>query len=138
MVAVLRHTELANATGAVVAAGGALVNQGQDYATEVVVRTLAAVDIGSTAGKTQHASGMIFAEFQGATVKRVISAAIVRTANNFEMFFTGTDAVEAAIGFQITNANGGSTLRLLDSATGAGGRLAAGDRVIITVELGNS
>lgn len=138
MVAVLRHTELTNSTGVIVAAGGAAVRQGQDYATEVVVRTLAAIDVGTGGGKTQHASGMIVAEFTGAVVKRVISASIVRTTNNFEMFFYGTDAAIAAVGFKITNANGVSTLRLLDSATDAAARLIADDRVILIVELGNS
>jgi hypothetical protein len=138
MTSTTRYTELTNGTGEVVAAGGAAVNKGQDYATEVVVRTLAAIDIGAGAGKTQNASGMIVAEFQGATIKRVISASVVRTANNFEMFFYGTDAVAAAFGFKITTASGTSTLRILDSATGAAGQLAAGDRVIVVVELGNS
>jgi hypothetical protein len=138
MVSSVRYSSITNGTGAAVVAGGALINQGQDYAAECVNRVLAAADIGNAAGQTQHAQGMIFAEFQGALIKKIISVSIMRTAGGFAKFFTGSDAVAALPGFSITNAAGVSTLRLNDTATGAGGQLAAADEVIVILELGNS
>lgn len=138
MVSSVRYSTITNGTGAVVVAGGAPINQGQDYAAECVDRLLAAADVGAGAGQTQHAAGMIFAEFKGAVIKKVISASIVRTAGGFDYFFLGTDAVTANIGFSITNASGVSTLRIKDSATGAAGFMAAGDHIVVVVELGNS
>jgi diphthamide biosynthesis methyltransferase len=134
----IRHSALENTTGAVVAANGAIVNQGQDYAIQSIDRKIAAIDVGSTAGKTQHASGMIFAEFQGVAIKRVISASVVRTANGFDYFNLGTSANTTKIGFSITNADGKSTLRLHDAAADAPGKLVADDHVIVLLELGNS
>ncbi len=137
MTTVTRHTELDNATGAVIAAGGAPVVSGQDYALETINRTLAAIDVGSTAGKTQHASGMIFAEFTGSTIKRVISATVFRAAGGVDYVFFGGGPILANYGFTITTANNVSTLRLRDGAATTG-LLAAADRVVVTVELGNS
>lgn len=139
MVSSLRYSTITNGTGAAVVAGGALVSVGQDYAAETVDRILVAADVGAGAGQTQHAAGMIFAEFKGAVIKKVISASIVRTAGNFDYFYLGTDIITANIGFQIVavNANGVSTLRLIDGAAAAA-QLAAGDHIIVVVELGNS
>lgn len=136
MVASVRHTEFTNATGSVVAAGGAAVEKGQDYGFEVVKRTLAAIDVGSTAGKTQHASGMIFAEFQGVVVKSV-TLAIQRVAGGFTYNFTYLTDARAYPGFQVVTANGVSTLRFRDGGAG-NGLLLAGDIVVATVEVGNS
>lgn len=133
----VRYSTLTNTTGAAVVAGGATINQGQDYAEQYVDVTLAAADIGTSAGQTRHAAGMIFAEFTGAVVKRV-TAKIMRTAGGFDYQFLGTDAVTANIGFSITTANGISTVRLKDLPTGAAGYLAAGDHIVALVELGNS
>lgn len=138
MTIAIRHTELTNTTGAVVAAGGAAVASGQDYAIESVARTLAAADIGTGAGTTQHASGMIFAEFTGATIKRVISATVFRTTGGVDyVFLGGAGPVLANYGFTITTANNVSTLRLRDGSATTG-LLATDDRVVVLVEVGNS
>jgi hypothetical protein len=140
MTMVVRHTELTNATGAAVVAGGALVSSGQDYASETVTRTLAAADIGTAAGQTQHASGMIFAEFKGATIKSV-TLEIQRDAAGdgtgfFYNFYYLTDA-RAYVGYQIVTENGVSTLMVRDGGAG-NGLLIATDKIIATIELGNS
>ncbi len=138
MVASVRHTEFTNATGAVVAAGGATVEKGQDYCFETVSRTLAAIDVGSTAGKTQHASGMIFAEFKGVTIKSVVSVEVFRDAGTgFFYDFTYLTNARAYPGYKIVTANGVSTLMFRDGGAG-NGLLVATDKVVITVEIGNS
>lgn len=137
MVASVRYSATTNNTGAVIVPGGALIASGQDYALETVSRTLAAIDVGNSAGKTQDAAGMIFAEFQGAEVKNVISVTVLRTANNYSYNFLGTDAVTLNVGFRIVNSGGVSTLRFQDSASGAAGRVAAGDVVVVTLALGS-
>lgn len=138
MTTTVRHTELTNITTAVVVAGGAAVVSGQDYALETINRTLAAIDVGATAGKTQDAAGMIFAEFTGSVIKRVISATVFRTTGGVDnVFLGGAGPILAKYGFTITTANNVSTLRLIDSAATTG-LLAAADRVVVTVEVGNS
>jgi len=136
MVASVRHTEFTNATGAVVAAGGAEVEKGQDYGFEVVKRTLAAADIGTDEGETQHASGMIFAEFKGVVVKNV-TLEIQRVAGGFNYNFTYLTDARAYPGWKVVTANGVSTLRFRDGGAG-NGLLVAGDIVVATVEVGNS
>ena len=137
MVASVRHTEFTNATGSVVAAGGATVEKGQDYGLEVVSRTLAAIDVGSTAGKNQHASGMIMAEFKGVTIKSVPSLEVYRVAGGVTYKFTYLTDARAYPGYSISTANGVSTLRFRDGGAG-NGLLVAGDIVVATVEVGNS
>lgn len=137
MVASVRHTEFTNATGAVVVAGGATVEKGQDYGLEVVSRTLAAIDVGNGAGKTQHAAGMIFAEFKGVTIKSVPSIEVYRVAGGVTYKFTYLTDARAYPGYIISTANGVSTLRFRDGGAGNGLLLAA-DIVVMTVEVGNS
>ena len=134
----VRHTEITNATAAAVVAGGAAIASGQDYAGETINRTLAAIDIGTTAGKTQHASGMIFAEFTGSVIKGVISSQVFRTTGGIDYDFVGTNAVCANYGFSITTVGNVSTLRLQDLPSDAAAYLAADDRVVVVVEVGNS
>lgn len=138
MTTAVRHTEITNSTGAAVVAGGAIVASGQDYAFETITRTLVAADVGTGAGQTRNANGMIFAEFKGANIKAVISSVVLRTAGGFDYVFLGTDAVIANFGFSITNGADKSTLRLKDLPTGAAGYLAADDKIVVVVELGNS
>lgn len=138
MTMVVRHFDLTNTTGAAVLPGGATIEKGQDYATQEITVTIAAADVGGGAGQTQEAAGMIFAEVYGSLIKRVISESVVRTAGGFDYFFQGSDIVTKKIGFKIVNTDGKSTLRLIDAASGGAGRLAAGDKVVVIVELGNS
>jgi hypothetical protein len=134
----IRHSVIENTTGAAVIAGGAIINYGQDYAGQSIDRKIVTADVGGGAGQTQHANGMIFAEFQGVVIKRVISASVVRTAGGFDYFHLGTGANTSNIGTSITNADGKSTLRLKDNAADAPGKLVNNDHVIVIVELGNS
>lgn len=138
MVQIVRHVELTNTTGAVVAVGGASTKVGQDYSEINLRRTLAAIDVGSTAGKTQHAQGMLFAEVYGGVIKGVVSLQVFRPGANgfFYKFDYATDAT-ANDGYSIVNVNGVSTLRFRDGASG-NGLLAANDLVVIKIEVGNS
>jgi hypothetical protein len=137
MVASVRHSEFTNTTGAVVAAGGATVEKGQDYGFEVVSRTLAAADVGNGVGQTQHAQGMIFAEFQGVTVKSVTSLEVYRVAGGVTYKFTYLTDARAYPGYIISTANGVTTLRFRDGGAG-NGLLLANDIVRMSVEVGNS
>jgi len=138
MTTVVRHTNVTNSTGAVIAAGGAAIASGQDYATETINRTLTADDVGAGAGQTQDAAGMIFAEFTGSVIKGVISSQVFRAAGGIDYDFVGTNAVCANYGFSITTVGNVSTLRLQDLPSDPAAFLAAADRVIVVVELGNS
>ncbi len=139
MVASVRHTNFTNTTGAVVAAGGATVEKGQDYAIHTISRTLAVIDVGNAAGKTQDAAGMIFAEFAGVTAKSVVSISIFRAG---VLFMAGGNLATTQVAkpaYTITTANGISTVRLIDAATAAGaGLMAAADVVVMAIEVGNS
>ncbi len=137
MVASVRHKVFTNDTGAVVAAGGASVEKAQDYAAYTISRTLAAIDVGAGAGKTQHASGMIFAEFEGVTAKAVVSLSVFRAG---VLFMAGGDLATTIVAkpkYTITTANGVSTVRLVDTAAGVA-LLAADDVVVMTIVVGNS
>lgn len=134
----VRYSTLTNATGAAVIAGAAAITQGQDYAEQCVDVTLTAADVGTGAGQIRHAAGMIFAEFNGAVVKRVTADIIRPGANSFDYIFLGADDVAANIGFSVTYANGKSTVRIRDGATAGGGQVAANDHIVALIELGNS
>jgi hypothetical protein len=138
MVQIVRHVELTNTTGAAVAAGGASTKVGQDYSEINLRRTLAAADVGTSAGQTQHAQGMIFAEVYGGVIKGVVSMQVFRPGANsfFYKFDYKTDAT-ANDGYAISTANGVSTLKFRDGASG-NGLLAANDLVVIKIEVGNS
>lgn len=139
MVASVRHRAITNATGAVVVAGGAIISYGQDHAFQTVERTLAAIDVGTEAGKIRHAGGMIFAEFQGSPIKSIISVTVYRPTGNpaVNMVWLGTDAVAAKYGVTYSTVNGLNTIRFYDQAAGAG-ILADGDIVVVAAALGNS
>ncbi|MDW0271703.1 MAG: hypothetical protein QN834_09900 [Nitrososphaeraceae archaeon] len=139
MVASVRHTEFTNATGAVVVAGGATVEKGQDYGFEVISRTLAAADVdaGAGAGTARHAAGMIFAEFKGIAVKSVPSLEVFRVAGGITYRFTYLTNATAKFGYSFSTTDGITTLRFKDGAAG-NGLLVAGDIVVATVEVGNS
>lgn len=137
MVMSVRNVELSNATGAVIATGGASTQIGQDYSGIVVRRTLAAIDVGSTAGKTQHASGMIFAEVYGGNVKGVTSLEVFRIAGGITYKLTYLTDARVYPGFSVTNLNGVSTVRFRDGGAG-NGLLVAGDIVVMVLEVGNS
>lgn len=137
MVQIVRHVELTNTTGAVVAVGGASTKIGQDYSEINLRRTLAAVDVGTTAGKTQHAQGMLFAEVYGGEIKGVVDIEVFRAAGGVYYRFDYLTDATARPGYIISTSNGVSTLRLRDGAAG-NGLLAAGDLVVIKIEVGNS
>lgn len=139
MVMSIRHIELGNTTGAVIAVGGASTQIGQDYSGQVIRRTLTAADIGTGAGQIRHAQGMLMAEVYGGLIKGVISLEVFRPgANGFFYKFNYLTDATANDGYSIvTDSRGVSTLRLRDGAAG-NGVLAANDLVVIVIEVGNS
>lgn len=138
MTSVVKYSRLTNTTGAAIVIGGANATIGQEYADQAIEVTLTAADVGTGAGQTRNASGMIFAEIYGAVVKRVTAKIMRPGANAFEYVFVGANDVAANIGFSVTNANGKSTIRLRDGATAGGGQVAANDLIVATVYIGNN
>lgn len=140
MTMTVRNVTLTNATGAVVAAGGASTQIGQDYSGIVIKRTLAAIDVGTGAGQTQHASGMIFAEIYGGNVKGISSLQVFRPTGaegSLTYLMNSVTNVPFKPGYSFSTSGGVSTLRLRDAGATTG-LLADGDIVVMTVEVGNS
>lgn len=140
MVASVRHRFITNTTGAAVVAGGATIDYGDDNGFETVARKLTAADIGNGAGQIQNATGMICAEFRGATIKSV-TLEIQRDAAGdgtgfFYNFYYLTNA-PASVGYKIVTAKGISTLFIRDGGAG-NGLLTANDSIIAFIQLGNS
>jgi hypothetical protein len=168
MVSSVRHSIITNTTApaALMPSGdpGVVIAQGQDYAFLSVKRTIITAEIGTGTGQTQDTTsnpttGFLFAQFQGCSIKNVISASLIKnkTSTNvtvFEQFFDGynvdaTNTRPPSLSFRIVNpvyddiAKPGynqdyASLFLLDSGADAASKIANGDRVLVLLELGNS
>lgn len=144
---------ITNTTGDLIPSGNAaiLLNQGQDYAVEIISRTIINAEIGANAGQTRDAAGTVlgvngflFAQFQGALIKRVLSLEILRPRGGAGMLgnaFTqivGTANNTVKLTWWTYSLNGLNSLYILDEAAGAPGQIVAADIVRAMVLLGNS
>jgi hypothetical protein len=135
----VRFTTFENTTGDPVVSGGALANQGQDYALECIRVKFSADDIGAGAGQTQHEDGMLFTEFQGAAVKGLVSVTVLATDTISDMVKLGNDEHSMEIGFDIVNSSEGSKVYIFDrSEQDDTSRIQVGDRVVALFAIGNS
>lgn len=141
MTMTVRNVELTNpSTTNPVAAGSASTAIGQDYSGIIVRRYLTAGDIGTNAGQTQDAAGMIFAEIYGGAIQGVTSLQVFRPSGaegSLTYLMNSVTNVPFKPGFSFSTTGGISTLRLRDGGATTG-LLAAGDMVVMTVEVGNS
>jgi hypothetical protein len=164
MVASVRHTVITNGTAALIPSGTASIvcSVGQDYSFVTVKRTIITAEIGTGTGQTQDTTsnptvGFLFAQFQGALIKEVtdISLRKNKTATNVSVFesiswgyaIDATHGMFSNLTFRIVNYTdttatgfkaGYSSIYLLDAGGDATSKIANGDRVFMTVELGNS
>lgn len=158
----IRQNTITNTVAALIPSGNVAIvcNTGQDYGFECVERTIVTAEIGTGAGQTRDTSsnpttGFLFAQFQGANIKRVVSAFSIKSsaATNttvFERFVwaTGAGTSSSSLGFRIVNPSDSSTtpgwdanyssLFLLDAGSSGPSQIANGDKVRVLVELGNS
>jgi len=141
MTMTVRNVELENPSAVnPVVAGSATTAIGQDYSGIIVRRYLTAGDIGTAAGQTQHAAGMIFGEIYGGNVKGVTSLQVFRPTGaegSLTYLMNSVTNVPFKPGFSFSTSGGISTLRLRDGGATTG-LLADGDMVVMTVEVGNS
>lgn len=169
MVSSVRHQEITNPNDAVILPGStALVrtplicNGGQDYGFVSIQRTIRAAEIAAAAGTLSDNAaatvGFLFAQFQGALIKNIVSVNLLKNknapntptaANVFTEWgwYSGVEANYIKLGTRIVNP--GQTTQLgynkdyaslfmLDYGVDASRRVAAGDRIVVLLELGNS
>ena len=147
----VRHAEITNTTNPAAIITVLPINVGQDYAFETLQRTFITAEIGTEAGQTQDTTsnpttGFLFAQFQGAHIKNVVSLVLIKAAAathttvfNYFVYSDGTTPSAVDIGYRIDNTvKGQSSLWIIDSGTAAPGQIENGDKVIISLELGNT
>jgi len=163
MVSVIRQNTITNTAAALIPSGSPAIicNVGQDYGFEAIERTFVAAEIGAGANQTQDTAsnptmGFLFAQFQGAHIRRVMSACLVKSsaatnATIFERFAWATAAPHIYnIGFRIVNNDNSAasialpgynanyaSLFLLDAGDNAVTQIAVGDVVRVLLELGS-
>lgn len=168
MTTAVRHTEIVNPNNAVILLSSTpevreplICNTGQDYAFVSISRTIQAAEIAAAAGTLSDNAdptvGMLFAQFQGASIKSIVSVKLLKnkdapatpTANNQFTEWGMSDGVAAnftKLGTRIVNPDqttqlgytpGYTSLFMLDYGVTTR-RVAAGDRIVVLLELGNA
>lgn len=144
MTSVVRYAEVTNGTGAVLTTTTGLVIDGQNYSDKILKRTLAAIDLGTEAGKTRDASdptgGCLLVTVKGAKIKGVGAFQAFRpttiTNASFNCVLTSTATPHYfKYGWRISA--DGYSLYLYDAADNAETRLAADDFIMFSLILGN-
>lgn len=165
----VRHREIINPNNAVILPSSTplvrapiICNTGQDYSYVSIQRTIQAAEIAAAAGTLSDNAdptvGFLFAQFQGAYIKNIISVMLLKNKNapatpTAANLFTewgwssGTAANYTKLGTRIVNPDqttqlgytaGYTSLFMLDFGVDATRRVAAGDRIVVALELGNS
>lgn len=169
MTTAVRHTEIVNPNNAVILPSSTplvreplICNTGQDYAFVSISRTIQAAEIAAAAGTLSDNAdptiGMLFAQFQGASIKSIVSVNLIKAAaapatptenNAFTTWgwAAGVATNYTKLGTRIVNPDqtaqlgysaGYTNLFMLDYGVHATCRVAAGDKIVILLELGNS
>jgi hypothetical protein len=139
-----------------------ICNGGQDYGFISIQRTIIGAEIAAGAGTLSDNAdptvGFLFAQFQGALIKNIVSVTLLKSkaapatptaANLFTEWgwASGVAANYTKIGTRIVNPGQTTqlgynkdyaSLFLLDYGVDATRRVAAGDRIVVLLELGNS
>lgn len=143
MTSVVRYAQLANASGAVMTTTTGLVIDGKEHGFKLIRRTLAAIDVGAEAGKTQHVGGCIMLTVKGAKIKEVFCLEAWRPTTdtnvyNQHLYATPTPHVYQ-YGWRIVDdaTAGNSSIYLYDKGDHADTKLAAGDFLTIGFLIGN-
>ena len=169
MTTAVRHFEITNPNNAVILPSSTLatrspiiMSQGQDYSFVSIQRTIQAAEIaagvGTLSDNADPTVGMLFAQFQGASIKNIVSVNLLKNKNapatpTAANLFTewgwasGTAANYTKLGTRIANPDqttqlgyspGFTNLFMLDFGVDVTRRVAAGDRIVVLIELGNS
>jgi hypothetical protein len=164
MVSSVRHKEIVPPAAALLVSGDPLLmaSDGQDYSFVTIRRTLIAADVAAGAGtlvdNAAATVGFLFAQFHGALIKNVISVDLIKTTaapatptanNSFRSFAWGNAAHFSKIGTRIVNPVAAdatklgynrnfANLFLYDFGDDPATLAAAGDQIVVVVELGNS
>jgi hypothetical protein len=165
----VRHSEIINPNNAVILPTSTdlvreplICNVGQDYSFISIQRTIQAAEIaagvGTLSDNADPTIGLLFAQFQGASIKNIVSVNLLKaiaapttpTANNaFTAWgwaagvasnFTklGTRIVNPDQTTQLGYSSSYTNLFMLDFGVNATCRVAAGDKIVVLLELGNS
>lgn len=143
MTTVIRYTDVTNATGAVLTPTTGLVIEGKDGAEKAIRRVLAAIDVGTEAGKTRDGTdptgGCLVCTFKGAKIKQITGFERFRPAAATNATFNYVQEATAAqffkYGWRISA--DGYSLYLHDAGSDATTFLVAGDFIAVKVVLGN-
>lgn len=163
MVASVRRTDIINGTVALLPFGdpALLCNSGQDLAFELIEHNFIASEIGTAAGQTRDTSsnptmGFLLAQFQGAEIRQIVHAVLKKdqASTNTTIFrsfawASSTGPSYYKIGTRAVNpspANAAlpgynpnyASIFILDAGSAAASQIAAGDRLVVLVALGNS
>jgi len=169
MVAAVRHSEIINPNNAVILPSSTplvraplICNVGQDYSFISIQRTIQAAEIAAAAGTLSDNAvatiGLLFAQFQGASIKNIVSVNLLKAAaapntptadNAFTTWgwAAGVAANFTKLGTRIANPDqttqlgysaGYTNLFMLDYGVNATCRVATGDKIVVLLELGNS
>lgn len=145
MTTAVRYATLTNPTGALIP--NPVIDYGQDWATQVVIKTFAASEVGTGAGQTRDganpAKGFLVAQFYGPPIQSVVNISLIKdtvvanAASPFRAFINGTPANLTKIAYRIDNSVAGvSSLYVFDQGDIAGTQIASTDTVIVTVAIG--
>ena len=140
---IIRHSDVQQIdNGFPIARGNAGVNVGQDYAIQSIRCRFTAADIGTAAGQTRHANGMIFAEFEGGRPKSVLFSNFSKvsgTYNENDIYAVRIDATHIApvrLQFKIINTPLKSTVIIHDASALAESQIVAGDEITAVISVG--
>lgn len=169
MTTAVRHTEIINPNNAVILPSSTplvraplICNIGQDYSFVSIKRTIQAAEIAAGVGTLSDTDdptiGWLFAQFQGASIKNIVSVNLLKpaaapatpTANNAFTVWgwaAGVATNYTKLGTRIVNPDqttqlgysaGYTNLFMLDYGVHATCRVAEGDQIVVLLELGNS
>lgn len=149
MTTAIRYTALTNTTGALIT--NPVIGYGQDWATQGIVKTFIAAEIGTAAGKTRDTTsnptkGFLLAQFPGPSIQAVTSIELIKDtavthdpAPVFRAFVTATTDHFAKIAYRIDNSvKGVSSLYIIDQGDDAATQIADTDTIIVTVAIGTT
>ena len=134
-----------------------MINSGNDNGLLTVYRTMTTAEVGTTAGQTRDNTtpaagkpqGLLFAQFQGASIQNLVCANIRKPItvgnNSFDTFSWGVAGVSPAICslawmvIETVQGNGllVSSLYLLDRGDTGNSQIAVGDGLMVMLEVGN-
>lgn len=143
MTSVIRYADVINATGAVLTTATGLIIDGKDGSEKAFRRVLAAIDVGTEAGKTRDASdptgGCLVCTVKGAKIKQVTGFQLFRPANATNQVFNYVQSATAdqffKYGWRISA--DGYSLYLHDAGSHATTQLVATDFIAVKLVLGN-